>query len=67
MVPFGRNLFSRGVAQFCARQYAILRIMVERVFLASVVVCAEPFCWYEAGRFAANVLFDAELSSFEDL
>jgi DNA-binding transcriptional regulator YiaG len=35
--------------------------------MASVVVCAEPGSWQRAGRFAAKVLGDAELRSFEDL
>jgi DNA-binding transcriptional regulator YiaG len=35
--------------------------------MASVVVCAEPGSWQRAGRFAAQVLRDAELRSFEDL
>jgi DNA-binding transcriptional regulator YiaG len=35
--------------------------------MASIVVCAEPGNWQQAGRFAAKVLGDAELKSFEDL
>jgi DNA-binding transcriptional regulator YiaG len=35
--------------------------------MASVVVCAEPNSWRQAGRFAATALGDAELRSFEDL
>src|SRR5271169_768942 len=35
--------------------------------MASVVVCAEPRSWLQAGRFAAKTLGDAELKSFEDL
>jgi DNA-binding transcriptional regulator YiaG len=35
--------------------------------MASVVVCAEPNSWQQAGRFATKVLGDAELRSFEDL
>ncbi len=35
--------------------------------MASVVVCAEPNSWQRAGRFATQVLGDAELRSFEDL
>jgi DNA-binding transcriptional regulator YiaG len=41
--------------------------MVKRIFMASVVVCTEPSSWEQAGRFAAKVLVDAELRSFEDL
>lgn len=35
--------------------------------MANVVVCAEPGSWQQAGRFAAKVLGDAELRSFEDV
>ncbi len=35
--------------------------------MASVVVCADPGSWQQAGRFAAKALRDAELKSFEDL
>src|ERR1035438_1386666 len=35
--------------------------------MASIVVCAEPGCWRQAGRFAEKVLGDAELKSFEAL
>jgi DNA-binding transcriptional regulator YiaG len=35
--------------------------------MASVVVCAEPSSWQQAGRFAARVLGDAEMRSFDDL
>jgi DNA-binding transcriptional regulator YiaG len=35
--------------------------------MASIVVCAEPSSWQQAARFAAKVLGDAELRSFEDL
>ena len=35
--------------------------------MASIVVCAEPGNWQQAGRFAARVLGDAEPRSFEDL
>ena len=35
--------------------------------MASIVVCAEPSCWQQAGRFAAKALGDVELRSFEDL
>jgi DNA-binding transcriptional regulator YiaG len=35
--------------------------------MASVVVCADPSSWQQAGRFAAKILGDAELRSFEDL
>jgi DNA-binding transcriptional regulator YiaG len=35
--------------------------------MASVVVCAEPSSWPQAGRFAARVLGGAELRTFEDL
>jgi DNA-binding transcriptional regulator YiaG len=35
--------------------------------MASVVVCADPGSWQQAGRFAAKSLRNAELKSFEDL
>src|SRR6266542_5191401 len=35
--------------------------------MASIVVCAAPSSWQEAGRFAAKALGDAELRSFEQL
>jgi DNA-binding XRE family transcriptional regulator len=35
--------------------------------MASIVVCAEPGCWRQAGRFAEKALGDAELKSFEAL
>jgi transcriptional regulator with XRE-family HTH domain len=35
--------------------------------MASMVVCADRGSWQQAGRFAAKVLADAELRSFEDL
>lgn len=35
--------------------------------MASVVVCAEPGSWRQAGRFAARALGNAELKTFEDL
>src|SRR6202040_359026 len=35
--------------------------------MASIVVCAEPGSWQQASRFAAKVLGNAELKSFEDL
>jgi DNA-binding transcriptional regulator YiaG len=35
--------------------------------MASVVVCAEPSSWQQAGRFADRVLGGAEMRTFEDL
>jgi DNA-binding transcriptional regulator YiaG len=35
--------------------------------MASVVVCAEPSSWQQAGRFATKALGGAELRSFEDV
>jgi DNA-binding transcriptional regulator YiaG len=35
--------------------------------MASVVVCAEPGSWQQAGRFADRVLGGAEIRTFEDL
>ena len=35
--------------------------------MASVVVCAEPSSLQQAGRFAAKLLGDADLRSFEEL
>jgi len=35
--------------------------------MASIVVCAEPGSWQQAGRFAAKALGGADLRSFEDL
>lgn len=35
--------------------------------MASIVVCSERGSWQQAGRFAARVLADAELKTFEDL
>lgn len=35
--------------------------------MASVVVCADPSSWQQAGRFASRILGDTELRSFEDL
>ena len=35
--------------------------------MASVIVCADPSSWQQAGRFASRSLGDAELRSFEDL
>src|SRR5713226_4567528 len=35
--------------------------------MASVVVCAEPRSWQQAGRFAEKALGGAELRSFDDL
>jgi DNA-binding transcriptional regulator YiaG len=35
--------------------------------MASVVVCAEPGSWQQAGHFATKAFGDAELRSFEDL
>ena len=35
--------------------------------MASVVVCAEPSSWQQAGRFADRVLGGAEIRTFEDL
>ena len=35
--------------------------------MASVVVCAEPSNWQQAGRFADRVLGGAEMRTFEDL
>jgi transcriptional regulator with XRE-family HTH domain len=35
--------------------------------MASIVVCAEPSGWQQAGRFAAKILGDADLRTFEEL
>lgn len=35
--------------------------------MASVVVCAEPSSWQQAGRFADRVLGGAEMRTFNDL
>jgi hypothetical protein len=35
--------------------------------MASVVVCADPSSWQQAGRFASRNLGDAELRSFDDM
>jgi DNA-binding transcriptional regulator YiaG len=45
-------------AQFCVQR---------EPSMASVVVCAEPGNWPQASRFAAKVLGDAQLKSFEEL
>src|ERR1019366_9879994 len=64
----------RGGARGQSRRARIFALLVcniayhrSRDVMASVVVCAEPSSWQQAGRFATRVLGDAELRSFEDL